>query len=154
VTSDDELSLTTLPEEHAEIDYLITSDFAEVINGKTYIMGAGWDRFTPPQYPALIRLGIAVGVRVPFLESNMPHHVTVVLRQEATEHFRMEGDLETGRRPGSRGESTLVPIAVNAQFQLLEPQTLELTADIDGRSLRRVTIRAEGRPQSPKIERR
>lgn len=154
MTSEDESSSITLPEQHAEIDYLITSDFAEVINGKTYIMGAGWDRFTPPQYPALIRLGIAVGIRVPFLESNMPHHVTVILRHEANEHFRMEGDLETGRLPGSRGESTLVPIAVNAQFQLLEPQILELTADVDGRSLRRITIRAEGRPQAPTIDRR
>lgn len=154
MSSDDEVTLASLPEQYAEIDYLLTADFAEVINGKTYVMGAGWDRFTPAEYPAVIRLGIAVGIRVPFLESNMPHHVTVVLRHEANEHFRMEGDLETGRLPGSRGESTLVPMAVNAQFQLLEPQTLELTADVDGRMMRRITIRAEGRPQPPTVERR
>ena len=85
-----------LPDDHTEIDYLLTADFAEVINGKTYIMGGGWDAFTPPQYPAPIRLGIAVGIRVPFLESNVPHHMTVVLRHEAIEYFRKGGraDLE------------------------------------------------------------
>jgi len=143
-----------LPDDHTEIDYLLTADFAEVINGKTYIMGGGWDAFTPPQYPAPIRLGIAVGIRVPFLESNVPHHMTVVLRHEAIEYFRMEGDLETGRRPGARGESVLVPIAVNAQFIVPEPQTLVLIADVDGRSLRRTTIRADARPVPPTVQRR
>ncbi len=150
MTSDEPIE--GLPEDHTEIDYLLTADFAEVINGKTYLMGAGWDSFTPQQYPAPIKLGIAVGVRVPFLESNIPHHMTVVLSHEATEYFRMEGDLETGRRPGSRGESVLVPIAVNAQFLVVEPQTLELTAEVDGRSRRRMTIRADARPAPPTIE--
>jgi hypothetical protein len=143
-----------LPDERTEIDYLLTADFAEVVNGKTYIMGAGWDSVSPPDYPAPMRLGIAVGVRVPFLESNTPHHFTVVVRHEADEYVRMEGDVETGRRPGSRGESVLVPIAVNAQFVLTQPQTIEVTADVDGRSMRRISIRAEGQPAPPIIERR
>lgn len=135
-----------LPQEQTEIDYLLLADFAEVVNGKTYMMGAGWDRFAPPQYPAQLKIAIAVGVRVPFLESNMPHHLTVVLRREAEEYFRMEGDLETGRRAGSRGESTMIPMAVSAVIPIAEPQTLELTADIDGLSSRRISIRAEGPP--------
>jgi hypothetical protein len=143
-----------LPQEHTEIDHLLVADFAEVINGKSYVMGAGWDRFTPPQYPAQIKIGIAVGVRVPFLESNTPHHLTVILRHEADEYFRMEGDLETGRRPGARGESVMVPMAVNAAFPLAEPQTLELVAEVDGRSMRRISIRAEQGPQGPVVVQR
>ena len=143
-----------LPEEHTEIEYLLTADFAEVINGKTYIMGAGWDRLTPPRYPAPIKMGIAVGVRVPFLESNMPHRLTVTLKAEGHEYFRMEGDLETGRQPGNRGDATLVPMAVNAAITLGGPQRLELIAEVDGRSMRRITIRAEERPHGPVVRRR
>lgn len=143
-----------LPQEHTEIDYLLVADFAEVINGKSYLMGVGWDSFTPPSYPAGFKLGVAIGVRVPFLESNTPHHLTVVLRSEANEYFRMEGDLETGRRPGARGESTLVPMAFNAAFPLQEPQVLEVIADVDGRTARRLTIRAERSPEPPVILRR
>lgn len=153
VVPEDHLELPTLPDDHTEVDYLLVADFAQVVNGKTYLMGAGWDRFTPPQYPAPIRLGIAVGVRVPFLESNMPHRLTVLLRHDQVEYFRMEGDLETGRRPGARGESTLVPVAVNADFLLQEPQILELTAQVDGRPGRRYTIHAGERPQPPVIRR-
>lgn len=145
MTNDEPKAELILPEDHTEIDYLLTSDFAEVVNGKTYLMGAGWDSVSPATYPAEIKLGIAVGVRVPFLESNMPHHITIVLRAESNDYFRMEGDLETGRRPGARGESALVPIAVNTRIVLTEPQTLELTAEVDGRSIRRITIRAEQR---------
>ena len=131
-----------LPQEHTEIDFLLVADYAEVVNGKIYVMGGGWDQFGPPEFPAQMRLGIAVGVRVPFLESNTPHHLTVTVRREAQEYLRMEGDLETGRRPGARGEPVLVPMAVNAVLPLTEPQTLELTAEVDGRSTRRITIRA------------
>lgn len=142
-----------LPQERAEIDYLLVADFAEVVNGKTYLMGAGWDRFAPPQYPAQLKIAVAVGVRVPFLESNMPHHLTVLLRREAEEYVRMEADLETGRLPGARGESTMIPMALNATVAIAEPQTLELTAELGGHS-RRIMIRAEGPGQPPAIIRR
>ena len=144
--TEEQIEIQALPEEHTVVDYLLISDYAEVINGKTYIVGGGWDTFTPPIFPALVRLGVAVGIRVPFLESNIPHHMTITLRTDETEHFRMEGDVETGRLPGARGESTLVQLAVNAQFNLLVPQTLELRADVDGSSSKRISIRALGHP--------
>jgi hypothetical protein len=146
--------IQALPEEHTDIDYLLVADFAEVINGKTYLMGGGWNSFTAQQFPTPFKLAIAVGVLVPYLDANIPHHLTVVLRNEATEYFRMEGDLETGRPPGARGEPILVPIAVNAQFIVPEAQTLELTAQVDGRSIRRTTIRADAQPGAPAVDRR
>lgn len=131
-----------LDPDHTVIDYLLAADFAEVINGKSYVMGAGWDRISPPQYPAHVRLGIAVGVRVPFLESNQPHHLTITLREgDGKELVRIEGDLETGRPPQSRGESTLVPLAANTNVTIEGPQLLEIVAQI-GESTKRISIRA------------
>ncbi len=133
--------------EETTIDFLLTADFAEVVQGKVYIMGAGWDKFAPPAYPAVMRIGLAAGIRVPYLESNVPHHLSVTLRSgDGEDLFRIDGDLETGRPPGSRGESILVPLAVNAQVNVSGPQLMELVAEVDGRATKRMSIRAVGTP--------
>lgn len=138
-----------LSPEHAVIDYLIAADFAEVINGKSYIIGGGWDRFSPASYPVQMRLGVAVGIRVPYLEANLPHHFVLILRTgDGKELLKIEGDLETGRAPGSRGEDTLVPIAANAQVEVPEPNLMELIAQV-GESTKRISIRAVESPGSP-----
>lgn len=134
-----------VPTEETSIDFLLTADFAEVVQGKVYIMGAGWDKFAPPAYPAVMRIGLAAGIRVPYLESNVPHHLSVILRSgDGEDLFKIEGDLETGRPAGSRGESVLVPLAVNAQVTVSAPQLMELVAEVDGRATRRISIRAVG----------
>ena len=136
-----------VPIEGTSIDFLLTADFAEVVQGKVYLMGAGWDKFAPAAYPAVMRIGLAAGIRVPYLESNVPHHLSVTLRSgDGEDLFKIEGDLETGRPPGSRGESVLVPLAVNAQVNVPAPQLMELVAVVDGRSTRRISIRAVGTP--------
>jgi hypothetical protein len=137
----------TMPVDGTTIDFLLTADFAEVVQGKVYIMGAGWDKFAPPTYPAVMRIGLAAGIRVPYLESNVPHHLSVTLRSgDGEDLFKIEGDLETGRPAGSRGESVLVPLAVNAQVDVRGPQLMELVAEVDGRSTKRISIRAVGTP--------
>ncbi|MEO8570855.1 MAG: hypothetical protein ABI553_04075 [Chloroflexota bacterium] len=131
---------------HALIDFLLVADYAEVIGGKSYIVGAGWDRFSPPSYPAPMRLGVSVGVRVPFTQSNVPQHLAISLRNsDGQDIVAIEADLETGRAPGSRGESTLVPLAANLQVQIEGPQLLELVAQV-GESVKRVNIRAFDAP--------
>jgi hypothetical protein len=133
--------------EETTIDFLLTADFAEVVQGKVYMMGAGWDKFAPPAYPAVMRIGLAAGIKVPYLESNVPHHLSVTLRSgDGEDLFRIDGDLETGRPPGSRGESILVPLAVNAQVNVSGPQLMELVAEVDGRATKRMSIRAVGTP--------
>ncbi len=132
-----------IPIEQTTVDYLLVADYAEVINGKAYVVGAGWDKFSPPAYPAPMKIGIAVGIRVPYLESNTPHHLSVRMRNgDGQEVFKIEGDLETGRPPGSRGDSILVPLAVNAQVDVPSPQLFELVAEVDSQSRRRISIRA------------
>jgi hypothetical protein len=134
---------------HAVIDYLLVSDYAEVIGGKSYIVGAGWDRFSPATYPAQMKLGIAVGIRVPFTQANVSQHLVIILRtSDGQELLKIEGDLETGRAPGSRGESMLVPLAANAQVMIAGGQLLELVAQV-GDSTKRVNIRAFEAPQQP-----
>jgi hypothetical protein len=141
-----------LPVDRTVIDYLIVADYAEVVSGKTYLMGGGWDKFGPPGYPAQMRLGIAVGIRVPYLEANQAHHFIVALTKgDGGELFKLEGDVETGRAPGSRGDSTLVPFAANIITTLEGPQLLELVARV-GSSVQRMSIRAI-EPPGPALHR-
>ena len=142
-----------LPVERTSIDVLLTSDYAEVIGGKLLVVGGGWDKFGPPEYPAQMRLGIAAAIRVPFLEANIPHHFSVSLTKgDGGELFTVEGDLETGRSPGSRGESTFVPFAANIITTIEGPQLLELVARV-GESTKRVSIRAAEAPTPPTTRR-
>ena len=132
--------------ETTRIEFLVLADFAEVVNSKLYLMGGGWDRFAPPNYPAPMRWGIAVGVRVPWLESNIPHRISLTLRTEdGVELFKLDGNVETGRPPGSKGQSTLVQLAVNGQTELQGPGSFEVIAEIDGDS-KRLAITAASTP--------
>jgi hypothetical protein len=135
---------SSLPTASLTIDYLVLADFAQVVNRKLYLMGGGWDRFTPPVYPAAMRLGIAVGIRVPWLEANTPHHLTLVVRNEddQAEAVRLEADFETGRPAGSRGEDQLVPFALNAQTTLPGPGAFVIVASIDNQERKRYPFKA------------
>jgi hypothetical protein len=129
------------------VDYLILGDFAQVINRRLYLMGGGWTQFSPPAYPAMMRLGIAVGIRVPWLEANVPHQLTLLVQDEDkhVEVIRLEAEFETGRPPGSRGEDQLVPLALNGQARLDGTGDFVITASIDGQERKRYAFKARDR---------
>jgi hypothetical protein len=60
--------------------YLILCDFAEVINGKLYVMGAGVDQVVMIGAPANLALGIMLSI--PWAETNTPQQVKVQLVTE------------------------------------------------------------------------
>lgn len=136
-----------LPQERTDIDFLVLADFAEVVNGKLYLMGGGWARFNPPTFPAVMRFGLAVGVRVPYLEAEMAHSLQVVLRGgDGQEHLTMQAEFETGRPPGTRGDPQLVPLALNGSLEVKQPDSFEFVASVDGVVRRRYGFRAIARP--------
>jgi hypothetical protein len=135
--------------ERTGIDYLLVADRAEVVNGKLYMMGGGWERLQPAEFPLTMTLGIAVGVRVVYAEAEDVHRVRVVLeRSDGPEIFQIEAELTTGRPPGGRGRDLLVPMAFNIPLTIPEPGDLALTASVDGHQPRRHSIRAMLRPGS------
>ena len=57
-----------------EIDFIMVADWAETINGKLYIQGAGWDRILrPPKENPAVGFAIAVGILVPWNLTNQQH---------------------------------------------------------------------------------
>ena len=103
-----------------EIDYAILADYAEVVGSKLYLMGGGWDTVGAPEVPAQVRLGIALGVRVDWDETNITIPVSIVIEDDdAQETMRIDAQVNVGRPPGlPAGSTQLSQQAVMIQLSL------------------------------------
>jgi len=128
---------------------LVLCDYADAVNGKLYITGAGWTDILA-SVPAPVALGLIM--RVPWDQSNKPHHLVVSLVDEdgrevkvgAPEQFvRQEGTFEVGRPPGTTPGSPL-PLTVAMRWSVLPlaPGSYSFTASVDGEEAARVAFRA------------
>lgn len=130
---------------HAEVDYLLVADRAEVVSGKLYLMGGSWDRLRPARFPHGMVLGIAVGVRIPYMETDDVHTLAVVIEHDEQRLVGFEARITTGRPPGMRGMDMLVPMAFNIPISVPGPGQMVIRADVDGRNGRRHEVRALAR---------
>jgi len=97
---------------------VVLCDYAENVNGKLYIQGAGWSRLAADvPFP----MAIAVFWRIPWGQSNQPHRIVLALMTEDGTPFldpegkpvRAEGSMEVGRPPGLKAGTSLdAPLAV------------------------------------------
>jgi hypothetical protein len=126
-----------------DIDYLLLADHAVVVQGKLYLAGGGWDRVAAPTLPHQMMVGIAAGIRVPYTETDSPH--TVQIRLESSSNgealLEIQGELDVGRPPGSRGLDLLIPMAFNLPVKFEEAGDLVLIASVDGRERKRHQVR-------------
>ncbi len=98
---------------------MLLADFAQVLEGKLYIMGGGWS-LTGPQ-PSLS--AIAVKIEVPWNEANRKHnlkldlldsdyHAVVVPTPVGNSPVVISGDFEVGRPAGLKAGTPIdVPVA-------------------------------------------
>src|SRR3972149_11878627 len=63
--------------ERVEIEYLLLADAVQVIDGKLYVTGGGFDTTLVPAVPQTLRLAIACGVLIPWDEAEKEHTLTV-----------------------------------------------------------------------------
>ena len=103
-----------------EIEYALIADYAEIVGGKLYVMGAGWDHTFAPEAPATVRFAAAIGVRVGWEETNVQVPVKVTVEDDdAQELVRVDGAVQVGRAPGlPPGTSQLAQFAINLTLAL------------------------------------
>lgn len=103
-----------------DIEHALIADYAEIVGGKLYVMGAGWDQTFAPQVPATVRLAAAIGVRVGWEETNQSIPVQVIVEDDdAHELVRVDGAVQVGRAPDLRpGSSQLAQVAINLTLAL------------------------------------
>jgi hypothetical protein len=103
-----------------EIEYALLADYAEMVGGKLYLMGGGWDTFTVADLPAQVRMAVAVGVRVGWEETNQQMPVRVVIEDDdGLELIRINGMMNVGR-PSTLppGATQLAQMAANVPLNI------------------------------------
>ena len=101
-----------------DIDYALTADHAEIVGGKLYLMGGGWDTTYASEVPAMVRLAIAVGIRVGWTETGQNIPVRVVVEDDDGQVLvSIDGAVTVGRPEGLLpGTPQLTQMAANVAF--------------------------------------
>lgn len=120
-----------------KIDLLITADAVQVANEKLYVLGGGWRYVYVQKFPVEHNMGVALGILVPWEQTNVRHSVEVVLvdadANSVLDSPIVQGEFETGRPPGIRpGSAQRVLMAVNFRAPLSKSGEYQIIARLDG----------------------
>ncbi|MGE0540596.1 MAG: hypothetical protein AB7R89_10485 [Dehalococcoidia bacterium] len=133
-----------------EIDFLILADAAQVAEGKLYLLGGGWDRMAINVLPAVQTVGIAVGVIVPWNETNTTHTLRLTIEDEdgATILQPVDVQLEIGRPAGlTAGSDQRITVAFNAHLGLSKLGGYAITAELETGAQKRLRFGVTPGPQ-------
>lgn len=127
-----------------DVDFLILADAAQEVNQKLYLLGGGWTIWNAAQYPSHATFAVALGLLVPWEETNERKQVAIVLVDpdgQALAQFQAE--LEVGRPPGiSPGTPQRAILAATLHISLPRPGRYELRATGDLTESRSVSFEA------------
>lgn len=123
------------------IDSLLLADFAEVVNGKLYLMGGGFTAVQLANFALPHRFFVAAALRIPWTHTNTS--ITLggrleTLDAEPLDCWSLEGQLEAGRAPGQRGGDTVTMFVSPVEVIVPEPMdvVLRFTFGADERTAR------------------
>ena len=106
-----------------DVEWLIIADAAQVVGGKLYLLGGGYDRVTlPKQPPAPHNMAVAVAFRVSWIETNVKHDFELeVLDGDGNQIVRGSGQFEVGRPLGiPPGQDQRAQMAMNLGWNVQE----------------------------------
>jgi Family of unknown function (DUF6941) len=101
-----------------KLGFLLLSDHSESVNGKIYALGAGWNQLRFPELPQEFNFSIALGLDVPWDETNRQHTMTLHVEDPDGERLGDEFslDFEAGRPPGSvAGQEQRIVLSLGAR---------------------------------------
>jgi uncharacterized protein DUF6941 len=128
------------------VDWVIVADRAEVVNGKLYLMGGGWDVIHAADITKPIGISFAVGVVVPWNATNQEHAVAISLVDDngnAIDSGERVAKFNMGRPPFlGVGDSQRVIIAVPGEAIIFPGAgTYTIGATVDGANGRETVFR-------------
>ena len=124
-----------------EVEWLILADYAEIVGGKLYLMGGGWDRLMVNSgFPFTRPVGLAAAFRVPWNETNQPQNVEIEFQTDDGESVGKVGaQFEVGRPPGMKaGQGQRFQLAANLPLALKAPGSYVIVARVEGQEAGRV----------------
>jgi hypothetical protein len=118
-----------------ELDFVIVADRAEVVNGKLYMMGGGYDRiYLSEEPPRVFSISFVVGVLVPWNACNQEHRLDFAVEDSEGQalDFSARATFNVGRSPHMEpGE---------VQRVMLAPPQVAVTFPVYGSYFLRVTL--------------
>jgi hypothetical protein len=117
------------------------ADSAQVVGGKLYLLGGGWDMLTVNTgFPVPHQMAVAVAFRVPYSETNRPFDVEIEIQDaDGRPLVQVQGKSEVGRPPGiPQGHPQRTQIAANMGLQFEKAGTYVIVARVDGQDKQRV----------------
>ena len=141
-----------LEADRCKIDFVVLADFAQSVQGKLTLVGAGWNRHHTSQYPSVLPFGLGIGILVPWSETNRKHPMKfTIMKSEGPQLMGGQAEFEVGRAIGTpAGMTQRAVLGLAGQLQLLEPGTYEILVSIEGDE-KRVTF--EALPVAPPTQR-
>ncbi len=133
-----------------EIEFLILADRVEAINGKLYMMGGAWDQLHVGDFNQSVSIGFAVGILVPWSETNVDHPIHIWMEHEDGTKIPpgIEAKVNVGRPPQSvPGQPFRTLLAVNGVWKLPGPATYRILAAVGDSEPKRTVFHAY-RPKS------
>lgn len=138
--------------EKLRIEWIILADAAEVLNGKVYMLGGGWDRIPASQQDRDLRqFAIALSIVVPWHQTNERHALEVRLTDADGQQvlFKIAGEFESGRPTGAiQGQVLRTPMAFKFAGALGQVGTYAVVGSIDGEESCRTVFHVHPRPGS------
>lgn len=121
-------------------EWIILADYAEVVNGKLYLMGGGWDRLTVTSgFPMSRQCGVAVSFRVPWALTNQTHRFEIEIADDDGKTLvRADGHFEVGRPAGILpGQAQRFQFSMNGAVQFERPGGYVIIARAEDQELER-----------------
>src|SRR6266536_3343202 len=113
-----------------EVDFVILADGAHVAGEKLYVLGGGWTNIWAREFPTVHQGSIAVGMMVPWNETNRRHSVEIVLLNSDGQQVGdplVSGEFEVGRPPGMpQGVAQRFMVAATVNFAIQRPGQYEV----------------------------
>ena len=124
-----------------QVEWLILADYVEIIGGKLYLMGGGWDVLTVnAAFPLARPVGLAAAFSVAWDETNQLHRVEIEFQTDDGQSVgNVRVQFEVGQPAGVKaGQDQRFQLAANVPLNLSAPGTYVIVARIEGQEQRRV----------------
>ena len=135
-----------------KVEWLIVADGAQVVGGKLYVLGGGWDVLTLGQpLPAQHLVAVAVAIRVPWTQTNKQHTFRLLVQHEDGDALAdAQGSFEVGRPPGLvPGQPQRAQLAITAGLQFQKLGMYAIVASVNGEEMERTWLRVAAAPGVP-----
>jgi hypothetical protein len=126
--------------EQPEVEFILVADKAEVVNGKLYMIGGGFDQIGIGNFEEPAVFSLAIGLTIPWHFANLRIPLNVVMAHEdGAEVATINIQIVSGRPPNSiAGQDFRTMIAFEGKWPLPDAATYGVTARFGETSMKKI----------------